>query len=119
MTHVDFPYGIDSRGRTRRTDDTDYVRDLCEQVLFTAPGERVNRPSFGSGILQTVFAPNSDALAATIEASVKAALDQWIADYADIESISATAEDARLILDISYRLQRTGERRQTRLERAL
>jgi len=119
MTHIDYPYGIDSRGRTRLTGDGDYVRDLIEQVLFTAPGERVNRPSFGSGILQTVFAPNGDALAATIEASVKAALDQWLSDYAEIDAISVTSDEARLILDISYRLRRTGERRQTRLERAL
>lgn len=28
------------------------------QVLFTAAGERVNRPTFGSGLLQLVFAPD-------------------------------------------------------------
>lgn len=119
MTHIDYPYGIDTRGRTRRTGDADYVRDLIEQVLFTNAGERVNRPSFGSGILQAVFAPNSDALASTIEASVKAALDQWASDLAQVESIRTSAEEQRLVIDIVYRLRRTGERRETRLERAL
>ncbi len=47
--HVDFPV---SRRRPRphragRT-TTAHVRDLIEQVLFTAPGERVNRPDFGT-----------------------------------------------------------------------
>lgn len=119
MTHINYPYAIDPRGRTQRTDSADYVRDLIEQVLFTNPGERVNRPGFGSGILQAVFAPNSDALAATIEASVKAALDQWVAGLADVETIRASAEEETLIIDIAYRLRRTGERRETRLERAL
>ena len=31
------------------TDYADHIRDLIEQVLFTAPGERVNRPTFGCG----------------------------------------------------------------------
>ncbi|MFA3916657.1 GPW/gp25 family protein [Ruegeria hyattellae] len=119
MTHIDYPFGIDTRGRTRRTEDAEYVRDLIEQVLFTNPGERVNRPNFGSGILQAVFAPNSDALAATIEASVKAALDQWVSDLAQVETIRARADEEKLIIDIIYRLRRTGERRETRLERVL
>ena len=59
MTQVDFPYDVDRRGRTRATDDDEHIRDLVEQVLFTAPGERVNRPAFGSGLLQLVFAPTA------------------------------------------------------------
>ena len=39
------------------------MRDMIEQVLFTAPGERVNRPDFGCGLLQMVFGPNSSELA--------------------------------------------------------
>jgi hypothetical protein len=44
--------------------DDEHIRDLIEQVLFTSPGERVNRPDFGSGLRQLVFAPNSDERAA-------------------------------------------------------
>ena len=47
MNHIDFPFKIDGRGRTAQTDPDGYIRDLIEQVLFTAPGERVNRPEFG------------------------------------------------------------------------
>lgn len=119
MSHVDYPFTIDARGGTALTGDADHVRDLIEQILFTAPGERVNRPGFGSGILQVVFAPNNDTLAATIETGVKAALEKWISDMAEIESIEAEVEDARLTIALAYRMRRTGERRQTRLERAL
>ena len=45
-----FPYQFDGRGRTAEADEAAYIRDLIEQVLFTAPGERVNRPDFGCGL---------------------------------------------------------------------
>ena len=60
MTDVDYPFGFDATGRTRAASREDHVRDLVEQVLFTAPGERVNRPQFGSGLLGLVFEPNGD-----------------------------------------------------------
>ena len=57
--NIDFPFHFDARGRTATPPTTDHIRDMIEQLLFTAPGERVNRPDFGSGLLQMVFAPNS------------------------------------------------------------
>src|SRR5260221_8242966 len=60
----DYPFHFDGRGRVAQTDSNDHIRDLIEQVIFTSPGERVNRPTFGSGVLQLVFAPNSVELAA-------------------------------------------------------
>ena len=62
--NVDYPFHFDAHGRTAAADDDGHIRDLIEQVLFTSPGERVNRPTYGSGLMQLVFAPNSDALAA-------------------------------------------------------
>ncbi len=119
MSHIDYPYRIDDRGGTARSNEDDYVRDLIEQLLFTAPGERVNRPDFGSAVMQMVFAPNNETLAATTESTVKAALQQWIADVAEVEGLSVTSDDAKLQLEVRYRVRRTGERRTTRLERAL
>lgn len=69
--NVDFPYGIDARGRTAGVADDPHVRDLIEQVLWTAPGERVNRPTFGSGLFGLVFEPNGDALATATEHTVQ------------------------------------------------
>ena len=80
-----FPYPIDTRGRTAQADDDDHIRDLIEKVLFTSPGERVNRPDFGSGLMQLVFAPNSDELAAATQFSVQGALQQWLGDLIEVQ----------------------------------
>jgi uncharacterized protein len=75
---LDYPFRIDSRGRTAQATDADHIRDLIEQVLFTGPGERVNRPSFGSGLLQLVFMPTSDELATATQFLIQGALQQWL-----------------------------------------
>ena len=69
--YLDFPYRIDGRGRTATTAEEDHIRDMIYQVLFTNPGERVNRPDFGCGIKSLVFMPNSDVLAAAVQTLVK------------------------------------------------
>ena len=76
--NLDYPYQFDGRGRTAEADDQAYIRGLIEQVLFTAPGERVMRPDFGSGLMQLVFAPNSLELAAATQFLVQGALQQWL-----------------------------------------
>jgi uncharacterized protein len=44
--NLDFPYHFDARGRTAAIDDAGHIRDMVEQLLFTNPGERVNRPDW-------------------------------------------------------------------------
>jgi uncharacterized protein len=100
--HVDFPYHVDGRGRTADVDDERYVRDLIEQVLFTSPGERVNRPDFGTGLMQLVFAPNSDEMAATIQLLVRAALQQWLGDLIRVEGVVAESQDSSLAIEVRY-----------------
>jgi Bacteriophage baseplate protein W len=102
VSQVDFPYGVDARGRTASTSDDEHVRDLIEQVLFTAPGERVNRPTFGSGLLQLVFAPNSDALAAATQLAVQAALQEWLADRIAVQDVTVAAVDSTLTATVVY-----------------
>jgi len=78
--NVDFPFHFDTRGRTAETGDSDHIRDLIAQVLFTSAGERVNRPDFGCGLQRLVFAPNSDELAAATQFLVQGSLQQWLGD---------------------------------------
>lgn len=111
MTHVDFPFHVDERGRTAATGDADHVRDLIEQVLFTAPGERVNRPSFGCGVLHLVFAPNGEELASATQFLVQGALQQWLGDLIEVDAVDVLAEDATLRITVSYLVRRTQERR--------
>ena len=119
MLHIDYPLAIDSHGGTATTSYADHVRDLIEQVLFTTPGERVNRPSFGSGVLQFVFAPLSDALAAATQVSVQGALQQWLADEIVVEGVVVERHDAILEITVSYVIRCTLEQRVDRFERAV
>lgn len=105
--NLDYPFHFDGRGRTASTDDDDHIRDMIEQVLFTMPGERVNRPTFGSGILQLVFAPNSDALAAATQLSVQASLQQWLGDLIQVNEVSVENRDSRLEITVQYVIRRT------------
>ena len=111
MTQVDFPFHVDGRGRTATTTDDDHIRDLIEQVLFTAPGERVNRPTFGSGLLRLVFAPNGDALAAATQLTVQGNLQQWLGDVIQVVEVQVEDVDAELRVVVRYTVRATQEQR--------
>jgi hypothetical protein len=115
--NLDYPFHFDGRGRAAATGDDDHVRDLIEQVLFTMPGERVNRPDFGSGVMQLVFAPNSPELAATTQFLVQGALQQWLGDRIAVEQVRVTGEDSALRVLVQFVVQRTGERRVEQFQR--
>jgi phage baseplate assembly protein W len=105
--NLDFPLHFDGRGHTAETDNDGHIRDMIEQVLFTAPGERVNRPDFGSGLLQLVFAPNSDELAAATQFLVQGALQQWLGDLIQVDAVQVESEDATLQVVVQYTVRRT------------
>ena len=107
---IDYPYRFDGRGRTAQTGADDHIRNLIEQVLFTSPGERVNRPTFGSGVLQLVFAPNDEALATATQVTVQGALQQWLGELILVEDVDVETEDATLRVQVRYILRRTQER---------
>jgi phage baseplate assembly protein W len=107
---IDYPFHFDGRGRTATTTDDDHIRDMIEQVLFTQPGERVNRPDFGSGLLQLVFQPNSDELAAATQYMVQGALLKWLGDLILVESVQVESQDAMIRVLIQYVIRRTQTR---------
>jgi uncharacterized protein len=100
-TNVNFPFQFDGRGRTADPGQ-DYIIQLIEQVLFTSPGERVNLPDFGSGLLQLPFAPNSMEMAAATQFSVQAALQKWLSNYIKVQSVVATANESTLTVSVTY-----------------
>jgi len=104
---LDHPFAFDGRGRTATTSYEDHVRDLIEQVLFTSPGERVNRPTFGCGLLQLVFAPNSEALEAATQFTVQAALQEWLGDLIELKAVEVDRRDSTLAVTVNYVLRRT------------
>jgi hypothetical protein len=108
---MDFPFRLDGRGRTAVTPSDEHVRDLIYQVLFTAPGERVNRPDFGCGLRQLVFMPNSDALATATQFVVQGALQRWLADVIQVDRVAVSNEAEHLTVTVVYTRKDTGERR--------
>lgn len=108
--NIAYPFHIDHRGRTAEVDGDRHIRDLIEQVLFTSPGERVNRPTFGSGLMQLVFAPNSEALAAATQIALQGALQQFLGDSIQVESLEVSSREASLRVQIAYYVRRSQER---------
>jgi phage baseplate assembly protein W len=107
--NIDFPFNFDGRGRTATIDDDEHINQMIEQLLFTNPGERVNRPDFGSGLLQMVFAPNSPELAAALQFTMHAALQRWLGDVIQLQNLEVTSQDSSLNINIQYTRRRTNK----------
>lgn len=115
--YIDYPFLIDGRGRTATTGHDGHIRDLIEQVLFTSPGERVNRPDFGCGLAQLVFAPNSDELMTATQFLVQGALQQWLGELIQVEDVQVTSSDSMLRVTVRYVVRQSGQRRVERFVR--
>jgi len=100
--NLGYPYAFDATGHTAQTDLATHIRDMIEQILFTSPGERVNRPTFGSGTAQLVFEPNSDVLAAVQQRAIQAGLQQWLSDVIRVQSVDVSANDSTLQVTVVY-----------------
>ncbi len=116
---IAFPFHIDGRGRTAADSEDDHIRDMIEQLLFTSPGERVNRPDFGSGLLQMVFQPNSPELAATLQFTAQAALQQWLGDLIQVEEVVAESTEGTLRVSVQYVVRRTQQRQLSQFSRVV
>ncbi|MFZ1474276.1 MAG: GPW/gp25 family protein [Anaerolineae bacterium] len=108
--NIAYPFRFDGGGRTATADDDRHIRDLIEGVLFTNPGERVNRPDFGSGLGQLLFAPNSPELATAVQFLAQGALQQWLGDLIAVERVQVDAVDSALSVQVDYVVQRTQQR---------
>jgi phage baseplate assembly protein W len=116
---IGHPFRVDHRRRTAQAGEEDHIRDLIEQVLFTNPGERVNRPDFGAGLDQLVFGPNSLEMAGAVQALVQGALQQWLSDRVRVEAVEVRTDDATLRVTVHYALLRNLERRVAFFEQSL
>jgi phage baseplate assembly protein W len=104
---IEYPFQLDGRGRTAQAGQDDHIRQLIEQLLFTAPGERVNRPTFGSSLRQLVFAPNSPELATATQALVSGSLQQWLGDLIEVQGVDVRSEDATIAITVRYLVRAT------------
>ena len=112
MQTLDHPYHFDGRGRSATTGEADHIRDLIEQVLFTAPGERVMRPDFGAGLLALVFEPNSSTLAATTQFLVQSGLQRHLSELIAVNAVTVENVDAALQVTVAYTVLADGTTQQ-------
>lgn len=115
MNRIDYPFQFDGRGRTSLSDDEEYVRELIEQILLTAPGERVMRPTFGSGVRELVFGAASPEVATATQYLVQGALQQWLADLIAVEAVEVQAQDSTLTVHVQYLILRSQSRATTQV----
>ncbi len=108
----DFPFDLDGSGRVATTDSDDHVRDMIYQLLFTNAGERVNLPDFGCGLLQMVFRPNNETLAAATQLLIQGALQQWLGDVIAVQQLEVTNVEERLEINLVYVRRDTGQQAQ-------
>jgi phage baseplate assembly protein W len=98
-----FPYRIDANGMTAGADQEGHIRELIEQVLFTRRGERVNRPDFGAGVNELIFAENAPEMASAAQHMVMAALQQWLSGTIEVRGVDTSAAESLLSITVRYR----------------
>ena len=116
---IDFPYRIAVNGRTASTNRSEHIRDMIKQVLFTSPGERVNRPTFGSGLNQLVFEPNNIELLSTVQFLVKGSLQEWLGDVIEVGEVHIEVLDASLSINIHYQEIGTGQEQEVTFQQSI
>lgn len=119
MMNLDYPFSFDRTGHTATTDYAEHIRDLIEQVLFTNPGERLNRPTFGSGLLHLVFSPNSTELAGTSQFLVQASLQDWLGNLIEVRSVEVESQEEKLLVTVRYLIRQTHQEVTDQFMRAL
>ncbi len=102
-SRLDFPFRIAGEGRPATAGADEYVRDLIFLVLFTSPGERVNRPDFGCGLRQRLFAPNDPAAEAATRFLVQGALQRWLSEVIEVRRVVISHREERLEVEVRYR----------------
>lgn len=105
--NIRFPYQHDLNGRTATSDYEAHIMEMIEQVLFTIPGERPNRPTFGCGLKQLLFQPNSDELAATAQFLIQGALHLWMGELIEVQESKVENNDSLLQITIKYKIRLT------------
>jgi phage baseplate assembly protein W len=116
-----FPFKISDLGVPMTAPRSQAIRHQLEQLLFTLPGERVNRPTFGCGVQRLVFGGCSPESAAAAEYVIRLNVQEFLADVVQVDAVkvSASPADAALFVDILYTLLETGEERAETFRRTL
>jgi phage baseplate assembly protein W len=110
---VRVPVEVGPDGALRTTTAAEHLRDLVLQILFTDPGERVNRPDFGCGVRRLVFSAGNEVMRTTVQFLITQNLDRWLGDRIRVEQVDVRAEPGSeeiLTISLVYVVRRSGAR---------
>lgn len=107
--HIAYPLRITQEGLAATAQQKDHIEQLIEQLLFTMPGERVNRPEFGTALSQLIFSPGNEELVAATQFLVQGALQQWLGTSIQVQAVRIVSQENTLTVTITYIIKRTQE----------
>lgn len=116
--NIHYPLGID-KGNGKLTEETlyeDHIKQLIKQVLLTNPGERINRPDFGCGIRQMVFAPNSVVTESLLKVTILQALEEWLGTVIIVEEVEVYSLQEKLEVTVRYTIRALQQRTYLNME---
>lgn len=108
--YLSFPFGFTPAGSVASVDLEAHLRQRIEQVVLTAPGERVMLPEFGCGARTLVFQGNNDALAVATEFKIAKALQSTLGSQVMVNAVNVTSQEETLQVEIVYTKTRDLER---------
>jgi phage baseplate assembly protein W len=115
-TTFPFPFAVTGGGRITATGGDAAVRGQVIQLLFTAPGERVHQPTFGCGLFNLVFEPNSNVLTAAAEFSIGQALARWLGDELIVDAVDVEAQEEVVVVQVAYTRRQDLARQAVRIQ---
>ncbi len=104
---LSFPLEVGPRGHTQTVDTTVAAEQLIEQLLFTNPGERLNQPQLGCGLIELLFDAGTDELRAATQFQILASLQQWLSDVVTVVSVEVTGTGGQFSVTVTYRMPAT------------
>jgi phage baseplate assembly protein W len=115
-TSFGFPFAADEAGGIHATGGAQATRGRIIQVLFTAPGERVNFPEFGCGLFHLVFEPGNQILIAAMEFTIGQALTRWLGAEIVVENVSVELVEGTANVEVLYISQQDLSRQAVRIQ---
>ena len=116
--HLSFTFRIGSDGRTAQVATLEeHVRDELMQLIFTNLGERAFLPEFGGGVRRLIFENINDTTAVMTKAMLAQAISRWLSQRITLEELMVETDNSTILVDLTYRIAGTEDRRRVRFER--
>ncbi len=111
QTYVAFPLAVGADGHTGTVDLDRHISQLVGELLFTDPGERVNRPTLGCGVLELVFDSLNDELLAATQFVIQGRLQEWLNNLIKVDAVQITSSGSEVTVVVGYQVLATGLQR--------